>query len=234
MSISTDFFCRWDSTLSANVPSGLAPTSDNNIEVTADEYKFGGGSLHPIAKAGGSATIKWTDVFSAVSSDNGIISWWYMQKIRIFDFILDWTLSGGNLSRINITQTQLDAFIGQVTVDMYDNAGVLRVSTGALNYSGVNSQWQKFELKWAWNTPGGVTEAFIDEVSIGSNSGGETHSRSKSSSLARADLRLDTGGGGPNPHDRIYLDHFAFGDTPGDGRPTTLGAFLGLPNNLGH
>jgi len=234
MAIGLDFFCRWDTTLNANVPSGAVPTTITNIEVTTDQQKYGVGSIHAKASTGG-GTVSWGGVFSADSYDEGELSFWYYQGTNQgFKGIIIWAPSGGN-STIQVTVQQIAAInYPTILLIMKDNAGNTIINTSFVSAPlAVQDKWYKVRIAWIWNVLGELTSVYLtpdggSESLVGSSSAGETNSRALSLAAITTTVTIDTLS---SPRTLNYVDHFMFGLLSDS--ILTLGSPLSLPNMLG-
>ncbi len=179
-----------------------------NTSIDTSIKKFGAGSVK------GARNIELDyDPFSDSPDNEGAIGVWMyvnlskahngqnLQHKSFFD----------NASRIfwayqlddNIVYPGIPGYSTQIT--MHDSGGVQRVNQTVTVSFAYTGGWHYWELNWKWNDGAGKTEVFLDGVSVLSNVGGNSYSRSGSDITF---LRHDNG----SNNDDTYIDDYTIWD----------------------
>lgn len=231
----TRFFNTFDVDVNADIPSGAVPTTDVNSSINTSFYKFGGGSLRPAVSVDIPCVLNWLNVFSVPSGEEVKVSFWFMHDtVRGLAYTFDWRYAGSNECRVFLVlKYQGPGDIAKSDVHAYDSAGVLRVNhadtVGVVLNQG---DWHSMDVQGHWNTSGGALSVKLDGAHVGA-SPYDISGWSRSHANGLIDLQTTLDNVAATHATAIYIDHLLFGSEPSDGRPLTLGAPLGIPNNLG-
>lgn len=186
-----DFYCTFDSTVDADIPSGLVPDTNTNTRISAAS-KVGTGSVSQ--NAAGASRLVWSTPYTVVHRDEGKLSFWYQTPpILNWNSYVKFTKSGGNRSRIQIIHNvEASDPDNEYRLLMYDADGNSVVDVTVV--IGYKSVWHFIELLWLWNDAAGSSVLKEDGVVIINSTNGNDKTRVQAATLTEVDIQISASG----------------------------------------